>query len=94
MLAAGKAPGEIQAELEARAARDLSGIPHHDIGYGFPLAVTLLFAAVLGALLWILRRKPPRVPAAVGAAPADPAESSTVGGVDDGRLEQELDELR
>jgi hypothetical protein len=84
LLTQGKSPSEIQALFEGRAERDLSGIPHREIGYGLSVAIALSFALVLVLIFRRLRYH---------RAPLAPAPPEALGAVDDDRLREELERV-
>jgi len=82
MIAEGRSPAEVQAELERRAGANLSGSPARDTSYWVPAAFALLGVGALAAIFVRLRRAAPErptqgPPAGEAGSDRDPQSSDT-----------------
>jgi cytochrome c-type biogenesis protein CcmH/NrfF len=90
MLAAGRSPAEIQAELERRAGSNLSGSPARDTSYWVPAAFAVLGVGVLAAIFLRLRVTPTSRAATQAEKSHDGTAIDFEQRIDDTRLEAEL----
>jgi cytochrome c-type biogenesis protein CcmH/NrfF len=86
MLLSGKSPEEIQTVLAGRVEEDLSGSPNAHASYLWSLV--FLFVAVLGLALLFRRLRPRKT------SPGSSLPQPDLRGVDDSRLDEELDGVK
>lgn len=90
MVSEGMGAKEIQAELESRAAENLSGIPNHQSSYGLPVIFALGAGVILFLVFARLTRRAPEAERK-GKAPQQEASKSAPVEASDERLQDELD---